>query len=91
MLMSKQNPIRRLAASKIRDFSDRLLAVLKLERTLAAGGPALQHDVRRERVVARTQGWNTVHPIPDGKPGGVRSEGAKAADRRGPRNDGQTQ
>jgi hypothetical protein len=26
LLMSKQNPIRRLAASKIRDFSDRLLA-----------------------------------------------------------------
>jgi hypothetical protein len=38
--MSKQNPIRRLAASKIRDFSDRLLGGRKQEDLGGAAGPA---------------------------------------------------
>jgi PAS domain-containing protein len=54
---------------------------LQAQTTFTTGAQALQRDVGAQRVVARADGGIAIDPIAGDEMGGVRSDGADAADR----------
>jgi len=59
--------------------------LLEAKASLAAGTQALEGDVGREDVVARSHRGIAGHPIADREARRIRSHGADATDRSGPR------